>query len=259
MRQLEQQYSHGGPYSFNNFTVEQKLQMALEMAEGLAEMHGYRGGVIVNDDAHPDQWLITDDGRTILNDMNNAVMLEWNFDKHKHCQYYTSNGGDYRAPEEYRDDGAYVDETVDIWPMGNLIHSLLTGLWPYYDLDNDDEIQAATLRGERPYLHPDFRTRSLIERRLTEIMDLCHVLEPKDRVDIFTVVQHLRETQRLHEDERSAKASGKQQPVTGLGNANDNRKENHTGNATKKKLAKMSSTTNNRIQKNESPGMAKPE
>ena len=70
------------------------------------------------------------------------------------------------------------------------------------DLDNDDEIQSATLRGERPYLHPDFRTRSLIERRLTEIMDLCHVLEPKDRVDIFTVVQHLRETQRLHEDER---------------------------------------------------------
>lgn len=203
LRVLEHRYSRGGPFSFNNYTVEHKLQMALEMAEGLAEMHGYVGGVIVNDDVHPEQWLFAEDGRTILNDMNNAVVLEWNFEKQEYCQYYTSYGGDYRAPEEYRDDGADVDETVDIWPMGNLIHTLFTGLWPYYDLDDEEDIQAATMRGERPYLHPEFRTRSLIERRMTEIMDQCHVLEPQDRVDIFTVVAHLRETQRLAQEEKA--------------------------------------------------------
>ena len=203
MRVLEHRYSHGGPFSFNNYTVDQKLQMALEMAEGLAEMHGYVGGVMVNDDVHPEQWLFSEDGRTILNDMNNAVVLEWNFEKQEYCQYYTSYGGDYRAPEEYHENGANVDETVDMWPMGNLIHTLLTGLWPYYELDDEEEIQAATMRGERPYLHPEFRTRSLIERRMTEIMDLCHVLEPQDRVDIFAVVAHLRETKRLAQEEKA--------------------------------------------------------
>jgi hypothetical protein len=54
-----------------------------------------------------------------------------------------------------------------------------------------------TMSGIRPYLHPSYRYRSFIERRMTEIMDQCHVLEPSDRVDIFTVLSHLRETKRL--------------------------------------------------------------
>jgi hypothetical protein len=72
-----------------------------------------------------------------------------------------------------------------------------TGLWPYHDLFDEHAIQNATMAGIKPALHPAYRYRSFIERRLTEIMDRCHVLEPADRVDIFTVVQHLRETKRL--------------------------------------------------------------
>jgi hypothetical protein len=71
------------------------------------------------------------------------------------------------------------------------------GLWPYYHLTKIKKIENMTMSGIRPYLHPAYRYRSFIERRLTEIMDLCHVLEPSDRVDIFTVVTHLRETKRL--------------------------------------------------------------
>ena len=199
------------PYSMNRFTAEEKLDMALQMAESLAEMHGYSKGVIVNDDVHPDQFLMTDDHRVISNDVNNAIFLDWDFENERYCKYYSSYGGDYRAPEEYQDDGAYVDETVDLWPMGNLIHSLLTGLWPYYDLNEEEKIQQVTLAGQRPYLHPGFRTRSLIERRLTEIMDLCYERQPRDRVHIFTVVAHLRETQRRHREEAAKhKASGQQ-------------------------------------------------
>jgi hypothetical protein len=57
------------------------------------------------------------------------------------------------------------------------------------------------MSGQRPYLHPGFRQRTMVERRLAEIMDLCHVLEPEGRVDIFEVVQHLQETKRLYEQE----------------------------------------------------------
>jgi len=37
-------------HPFNDFTVEEKLDIALAMAEGIAVMHGHEEGVIVNDD-----------------------------------------------------------------------------------------------------------------------------------------------------------------------------------------------------------------
>jgi hypothetical protein len=80
------------------------------------------------------------------------------------------------------------------------------GLWPYYDLLDEEKIQKLTLTGARPYLHPAYRKRSLIERRMTEIMDRCHVLEPAGRPDIFTVLRHLQETKQLHEQRSTANA-----------------------------------------------------
>lgn len=42
-----------GLHDFNNFTAMQKLNLAIHMAEGLAELHGYRGGII----NHGDVWV----------------------------------------------------------------------------------------------------------------------------------------------------------------------------------------------------------
>jgi hypothetical protein len=129
-QQQQRQRSHAlfqQPYPLNNLTVATKLDLAIAMAQSLAELHGMPNGVIVHGDAHPDQWLRTDDNRIVLNDLNNAVFLEWNSDQQEYCPYYSRYTGDYRAPEEYADDTAYVDESADMWPMGNLIYSLLTG------------------------------------------------------------------------------------------------------------------------------------
>lgn len=91
-------------------------------------------------------------------------------------------------------DGDFLDESVDIWPMGNLIFTLLTGLKPYYYIDTTSEdIQEATKQGP-PYIDPRYKTRSFIEGRMVEIMDQCHKLNATERVDIFHVVRHLRET-----------------------------------------------------------------
>jgi hypothetical protein len=40
--------------------------MALVMAESLADIHGYKGGVIAHVDFHPEQWLRTLDGKQRL-------------------------------------------------------------------------------------------------------------------------------------------------------------------------------------------------
>ena len=118
--------------------------------------------------------------------------------KQEYCKYYSSYGGDYRAPEEVSDDGADVDETVDIWPMGNLLFSLLTGLWPYYTLMTHREVQKTSNKGIKPYLNPAFLSASFIERRMIDIMNQCHELKPEDRISIFDVVSQLKEIRTIY-------------------------------------------------------------
>lgn len=113
------------PMNQEYLSIEDKLDIAIAMAESLAEMHGYEGGVVTNDDIALGQWLYADDDRVILNDMNDAMFMDWNYRKEEYCKYWRSFGGTYKAPEEY--DGDWLDETVDIWPMGNILFSLLTG------------------------------------------------------------------------------------------------------------------------------------
>lgn len=88
------------------------------------------------------------------------------------------------------------------WPLGNLIFALLTGLKPWYHLNEESEIQRAMIEKGGPYIDPRFRNRSFIERRLVEIMDKCHTLKPHKRPNIFEVVEHLRETKHIYESTR---------------------------------------------------------
>jgi hypothetical protein len=46
----------------NNYTSLEKLQIATRMAEAIADVHGFAGGVIVHFDIHPDQWLVDRQG-----------------------------------------------------------------------------------------------------------------------------------------------------------------------------------------------------
>jgi hypothetical protein len=187
-------------HPMNNFAAAEKLDMAIAMAEGLAELHGFEGGVIVNDDVHPDQWLVNSKGEPVLNDMNNAHFLKWDRAKGEHCKYWIRFGGDYRAPEQYK--GAYVDELADVWSFGAILFNLLTGLWSYYDYANEDQIQQSSIAGVKPYLDPRYQTRSFIEGRIVEIMNGCLQAKPSDRASIFEVVQHLRETKQINEQRK---------------------------------------------------------
>lgn len=56
---------------------------------------------------------------------------------------YLDCPGQYRAPEENRDD--YLDEKIDVYSFGNNIYGLLTGLWVFYDTDDDEAVQVSDL------------------------------------------------------------------------------------------------------------------
>jgi hypothetical protein len=188
------------PKPFNDFTAVEKLDIALQMAKSLADMHGYFGGVIVHDDVQLCQWLRTKDGKIKLGDFNRAQIMDYNPTKQQYCKYNNGHGnGNYRAPEEF--EAKDLNEQIDVFSFGNNIYGLLTGLWVFYDDQDYDSVQARLIRGERAYVDPRWRLRSKIESRLIDIMIQCWESDPDNkRITIFEAVRQLQqlwdETQR---------------------------------------------------------------
>lgn len=108
-----------------------------------------------------------------------------------------------QTPQEF--EGDWVDEAVDTWAIGHNIYGLLTGLWPFYTVYDDREIRRRVQAGKLPYVDPRYRTRSYIEGRLVEAMEMVWGYHPADRATIFEVVEHLRETKRVATSRRRNK------------------------------------------------------
>jgi hypothetical protein len=98
----------------------------------------------------------------------------------------------------------------------------LTGLWPFYDVKDSDDVQVSgatmivlpchvvivmnkliqppLLRSEQKlvsdgklaYVDPRYRTRSYLEGKLVEIMERCWEYKRRKRLNIFEVVEFLR-------------------------------------------------------------------
>jgi hypothetical protein len=73
-------------YPKNILTGEEKAGLALDMAEAMADLHGFRDGIIVNGDNHIDQFLADRDGFVKLGDFNLATILTWNDEKGEYCK-----------------------------------------------------------------------------------------------------------------------------------------------------------------------------
>jgi serine/threonine protein kinase len=178
----------------NSYSPHEKLDMALAMAESIALFHGNEMGPIANNDIKLDQWILTPTGYK-LNDFNKGKVLRWNPAEHKYCAYYSSYETLYRAPEELV--GSRVDESPDVYALGKVLYSLLTGYVPHYERGTYRRAYGAIVSGKSsPYVHDRYRGNrsSFVEGRLVEIMERCYAHEPKDRPSAFEVVRHLRET-----------------------------------------------------------------
>jgi serine/threonine protein kinase len=181
----------------NDLSVQQKLEYAIAMAEAIADIHGFGGGVIVHGDIHPVQFLKNKAGSIKLNDFNNGQVLTFDKAKGEYCEEWRCYGGTYRPPEELLCDETYSNEAVDVWPMGNNIYSLLTGLWPYYEFGSkqDRNVIQRIRQCETPTVDSRYRNRSFIEGGLVRIMEQTWECDYKKRLSIFGVVQQLYELQ----------------------------------------------------------------
>jgi len=184
----------------------EKLNMALEMAEALSELHGFKGGVIVHGDMQYCQYLLDKDNHVILSDFNRAEPLLWDEDNQQYCKFQGGHGaGNVRSPEEYGE--KELDEKIDVYSFGNALFSLLSGKEPYDDSYYDYDISGLSIGGELPQMESSIRSNSFAETVLAAIMDKCFEYLPERRVDIFMVTSLLRDAVQLNDRLDSIKTS----------------------------------------------------
>ena len=90
-------------------------------------------------------------------------------------------------------------QTHDVWSFGNNLYALLSGLWIFYENEDDEIVSEKIVNGTTAYIDDRYRKRSYIEGRLVELMEKCWVYDMDKRVNIFEVVKFLRETVKEHE------------------------------------------------------------
>jgi hypothetical protein len=83
---------HGSPLQpMNALNPSHKLEYALQMAESIALLNNFVGGVIVHDDVQLPQWLLVADGnggtRLKLNDFNRMEVMYFDQDNQEYCRY----------------------------------------------------------------------------------------------------------------------------------------------------------------------------
>jgi serine/threonine protein kinase len=172
----------------NSLTLDQKLDMAIQFSEALAELQGYVGGAMMHGDFHSPQWFRS--GRDMkLNDFNKGHIFTW--DGSDYCFVERCYDGSYRAPEDIRcEDG---NEASDTYSLGNNFYMLLTGMWPHYEFEEEDE-RLYELIGKglkRPYIDPSFYNRSVVEDTLIHLMKACWEQDFMKRISVFDVVKEL--------------------------------------------------------------------
>eukprot|EP00980_Cylindrotheca_fusiformis_P012565 scaffold3084_cov144-Cylindrotheca_fusiformis.AAC.13 len=193
----------------NSYTATEKLEIALDMAESLADLHGFEDGIIVHDDVQLCQWLRKKDGTLKLGDFNRAEIMDYNVEKNEYCKYVNGECfGNYRAPEEFAEKP--LDEKIDIWSFGNNMYALLTGLWIFYENDDDDVIHTKLIDGKTAYIDPRYKKRSYAEQQLVKLIKQCWKYNPEDRPSIFELVDQLRKA--VSENLR-LKGPGEEEPL----------------------------------------------
>lgn len=157
---------NGGVYEFgdqgslnayrrlHNRTSINDIKYSIQAATGLADFHSIDGEgkpSIVHNDIKPQQFILID-GVFKLNDFNKAKFMLWNKEKNQKCNIANGvpkSSGTFRSPEEFS--GKTLDESVDVYALGNTLYTILENKWPFAK-ENNKEVHKRVINGERASL-----------------------------------------------------------------------------------------------------------
>ena len=176
---------------------EEKLEIALEIAKCLAEMHGFADGPIAHVDVQTGQFFRGRDGRIKIVDYNRAEALLYDINQDEYCTF--RNGlppdGMYRAPEENID--APLTEKIDVFSLGNVLYYILTGTMVHSDRESSEAVQRIVDGITEPIADTYYEEPSTAA--LAEAIQMCWTYLPEKRPTIFELVQFLEDAKEKRE------------------------------------------------------------
>lgn len=178
----------------------ERLHVAAQAAMGVAAIHNAdREGVpsMVHTDITPSQFVGVN-GLFKVNDFNRARFVRWNSTSKQPCPHHVGrNPGKNRSPEEYAHEPQ--TEKVDVYSLGNILYMLLTGLWPFEDV-SEEEAQKQVKEGLRPVFPIEiWNSTNPIIQDLKEIMFRCHAQDPSKRATARQVERMLLQSLQRHD------------------------------------------------------------
>ncbi|MEE9180084.1 MAG: serine/threonine-protein kinase, partial [Vicinamibacteria bacterium] len=170
----------------NPLPLGQSLELAIEVAEGLARAHD-KG--IVHRDLKPTNVMLTEDGHAKIIDFGLAKLIApLSGDASEEMETALRRETDpnvvmgtvsYMSPEQAR--GAKVDHRSDVFSFGILLHEMLTGRAPFRGASGIETLNAILKESapRLPALGPEVSEVASFE--LQRIVDKCLAKDPKDR------------------------------------------------------------------------------
>ena len=162
------------------------LRVAYQVAQGVADMHLFHNGMatMAHIDIKPSQFLYSSKTRVFkVNDFNRGRLLT-SKKPPKVCPFTLNGkhkGSTNRAPEEYTRNGEQSDRT-DVFSLGSVLYSLLTGRAPFKEIMTYDGAVRAIVKGKEPPL-PDsiVNSKDPIYVAILEAMRWCRQKNADDR------------------------------------------------------------------------------
>jgi hypothetical protein len=133
-------------------SVRRALELALDAARGLAQLHSAAGGPFAHSDIQTRQFLVDIDGKLLLNDFNRikyaGPRLKNGKPTEEKCTFSTAIAkGKWRSPEEY--EHADLDEKLDVYSLSLVLWSLRSREKPYANLSRE-KVYKKIPQGIRP-------------------------------------------------------------------------------------------------------------
>ena len=166
-----------------------RLQMAADIAQGLADVHGIDGEdkvSFVHLDINPANVVIVGD-RLKLNDFNIGIIRRWNTTSNEACGFPAQfPNPQWRSPEEARNE-KNLTEKVDVFSLGHIFYRLIAGAEPWNRLEPGGkpakaQVNEKVQQGILPTI-PAFVSQSANPEivAIREAMLSCYRKDPKDR------------------------------------------------------------------------------
>ena len=167
-----------------------KIEMAIELSKVVATIHGHKDGLISTADIQVGQFCRGRDGFIKMLDFNRAEVLLYDESHGDYCRF--ENGvppdGSLRAPEEIID--APLSEAIDVYSLGNVFYSILTGRY----VNDDFSVSKAHQRlrqGKTEHLDASVYERSPAEFAIMKATQWMWTFDAVERPSIFDVLKFL--------------------------------------------------------------------